>query len=64
MKKCTLKPGQKVPYSGQYEIVDSKGNLTGYEVTLIKGSKTPPTKNTHETLLLVDVTKHKNKNYI
>ena len=64
MKQIILKPGQKVPCSGQYEIIDNKGKKTGFEVTLIKGTKTPPTPKSHEKLLLVDITKHKVKSHL
>lgn len=55
-----LKPGQKVPVSGQYNVVGPRGGKTNLEVTLVKGATTPPTQNSGQTMKLVDKTKHKN----
>jgi hypothetical protein len=50
MAKTTVKPGQKVPESGQYVTPD------GTETTLVKGKPTPQKGQKHT---LVDPTKHK-----
>jgi len=39
----TLKPGQKAPRSGQYEIIGPRGGRTGIERTVTKGEPFPPT---------------------
>lgn len=59
-KPTTYKPGQKAPVSGQYAVVDSKGNKTGTEITATKGEKLPPTQKPGQSFVLVDKTKHKN----
>ncbi len=59
MAKDTLKPGEKVEVSGQYEVIDPNGKKTGQEVTLVKGEPAPPTPKPGETMRLVDRTKHK-----
>ena len=41
MKK-TYKPGEKVPDSGQFEIVGPRGGHTGIERTVTKGEPFPP----------------------
>ena len=48
------KTGQKAPYSGQYQPVGGKT-----EVTLVKGKTVPPTSNGATTFVLVDKTKHR-----
>jgi hypothetical protein len=52
-----LKSGQKVPRSGQYEVVGIKGGKTGDEVTGVKGKILPPTPKPGQTYKLVDPTK-------
>jgi len=37
-----LKPGQEAPFSGQYEIIGSRGGHTGTERTVVKGEPLPP----------------------
>lgn len=54
----TLKPGQKVPISGQYEVIGPRGGKTGHEVTLVKGESAPPTMKAGQKMVLVDKTKH------
>ncbi len=54
-----LKPGQKVPISGQYEVYGPRGGKTGLEVTLVKNEPAPPTRKSGQTMILVDKTKHK-----
>ena len=53
-KTSGLKPGNKVPESGQYK--PSKG---GGEVTGVKGKRLPPSKKPGTKYNLVDPTKHK-----
>ena len=54
-----LKPGEKAPASGQYEIIGPRGGATGNERTVTKGEPLPPTPKSGETYVLVDKTKHK-----
>ena len=57
-----LKPGQKVPVSGQYERVGPRGGSRGgLEVTLVKDEPAPPTPDPNERFILKDATKHKGK---
>jgi hypothetical protein len=49
----TIRPGQKVPTSGQYK------NPSGKEITLIKGKPAPPTRKPGQKFTLVDKTKHR-----
>jgi len=55
------KPGEKVPTSGQWEIVGPRGGRTGKERTLVKGEPFPPTPEPGEEYVLVDPTKHARK---
>ncbi|KKP36221.1 MAG: hypothetical protein UR27_C0025G0008 [Candidatus Peregrinibacteria bacterium GW2011_GWA2_33_10] len=57
MGKQALKPGQKVPRSGQYEIIGSRGGQTGEEITGVKGKILPPTPKPGQKFVLVDPTK-------
>jgi hypothetical protein len=52
-------PGQLVPASGQYAIVDPYGRYTGYEITAVKGEPFPPSQYSGTTYVLVDRTKHR-----
>jgi hypothetical protein len=54
----SLKPGQKAPYSGQYQQVGPRGG-PGKEVTAVKGEPLPPTPAPGVTYKLVDPTKNK-----
>ena len=54
------KPGQKTPVSGQYPVVDKKGNKTGQEVTSVEGKPLPPTPEPGMGYGDPDKTKHKN----
>lgn len=54
-----LKPGQKAPRSGQYEIVGPRGGRTGEERTVVKGEPLPPTIKHGQEYTIVDPTKHK-----
>lgn len=56
-KKSGFKPGQKVPKSGQWQIIDPKGKK-GPERTLVKNEPFPPTPQPNSTYTLVDETKH------
>lgn len=60
-KNDQLKPGNKAPVSGQYEIVGPKGGKTGKEVTSVKGEPLPPTAKPGQGYTLVDPTKHSSK---
>jgi len=51
-------PGQKAPASGQYEIINNKGNRTGVERTATKGEPLPPTPKKGQEYRLADKTKH------
>ena len=59
VKPETLKPGQPVERSGQYEIVGPKGGGTGKERTMAKGETAPPTPEPGQKFRLVDPTKNK-----
>jgi hypothetical protein len=50
--------GQKAPVSGQYEIINNKGNRTGIERTVTKGEPLPPTLKKGQEYRLADKTKH------
>ena len=52
-----LKPGQKAPVSGQYEMIGQRGGKTGIERTVVKGEPLPPTRETGQKYRLVDKTK-------
>ena len=58
-KPIPLKPGQRAPESGQYEILGPRGGETGAERTVVKGEPLPPTPKKGETYILVDPTKTK-----
>lgn len=59
--KKPSKPGQKVPRSGQAEIVGPRGGRTGVERTVVKGEPFPPTPKQGQGYVIVDPTKHKPK---
>jgi hypothetical protein len=54
----TYKPGQKVPRSGQAEIIGPRGGRTGKERTVVKNEPFPPTPEKGQTYKIVDPTKH------
>ena len=54
----SLKPGQKAPASGQYEIVGPRGGATGQERTVVKGEPLPPTPKSSQGYVIVDRTKN------
>ncbi|WP_144498075.1 hypothetical protein [Bacillus paralicheniformis] len=56
-----LRPGDKSPVSGQYEVVGPRGGSRNREITSVKGKPLPPTQNPNESYRLVDRTKHKKK---
>jgi len=54
-----LKPGQKAPFSGQYEIVGPRGGKTGKEVTVVKREPMPPTPKAGQRYEMNDPTNNK-----
>lgn len=58
--KNLLRPGQKAPASGQYELVGPRGGSKGREVTVVRNEPLPPTPESGLKYKLVDKTKHKN----
>jgi hypothetical protein len=54
-----LKPGEKAPRSGQYEIIGPRGGRTGEERTVTRGEPLPPTPEKGQGYQIVDPTKHK-----
>lgn len=57
-RKTTLKPGQKAPRSGQYQIIGPRGGK-GAERTVTRGEPMPPTPSAGSKYRLVDPTRHK-----
>ncbi|PZR73275.1 MAG: hypothetical protein DI537_46815 [Stutzerimonas stutzeri] len=53
-----LRPGQRAPRSGQYQIVGPRGGH-GPERTVVRGEPLPPTPSAGSTYTLVDPTKTK-----
>ncbi len=53
-----FKPGDRVPCSGQAEIIGQKGGKTGVERTIVKGEPFPPTPQSGQSYKIVDKTKH------
>ena len=39
----TYKPGMKSPFSGEAQVIGSRGGKTGHEVTVDRNEKFPPT---------------------
>jgi hypothetical protein len=58
MASNTLKPGQKAPCSGQYEITGPRGGRTGIERTVTRGEPLPPPLQSGQRYRLTDPTKH------
>ena len=56
-----LRPGQRAPRSGQYEVVGPRGGQTGQEVTSVRLKPLPPTPKPGQSYVLVDPTKHRTK---
>jgi hypothetical protein len=52
------KPGEKVPTSGQAEIVGPRGGRTGVERTVVRGEPFPPTPEKGQGYIITDPTKH------
>lgn len=59
--KGPFKPGERVPRSGQAEIVGPRGGGTGEERTVVEGEPFPPTPEPGQRFVIVDLTKHKGK---
>lgn len=57
MRTKILKPGEKVPVSGQYEEIGPRGGWIGKEITGVKGKRLPPP-HSGVAYKLVDRTKH------
>lgn len=55
------KPGERVPRSGQWEIVGPRGGRTGREVTATRGEPFPPTPKRRQRFIIVDPTRHKSR---
>lgn len=53
-----LKPGEKVPVSGQYGVIGSRGGILN-EVTVVKGESMPLTQKAGQTYVLNDPTNNK-----
>jgi len=54
-----LRPGQRAPASGQYEIVNRRGTPTGAERTVVRDEPMPPTPRQGWGFVLVDRTQTK-----
>lgn len=57
-KTSGLKPGDKAPQSGQYQIIGPRGGK-GPERTVVRREPLPPTPAPGSTYRLVDPTRHK-----
>ena len=57
--KRPMKPGEKAPASGQYEIVGPRGGGTGEERTVVKDEPLPPTPRPHQGYKIADRTRNK-----
>lgn len=57
-KTSGLKPGQRAPVSGQYQIRGPRGGM-GPERTVVRKEPLPPTPSANSTYTLVDRTKTK-----
>lgn len=53
------KPGDKVPHSGQAEIIGTRGGNTGNERTVVRGEPFPPTPKSGQSFKIVDKTHHR-----
>jgi hypothetical protein len=53
-----LKPGEKAPASGQYEIVGPRGGRTGEERTVVRREPLPPTPKPGQGYKITDRTKN------
>jgi hypothetical protein len=53
-----LKPGEKAPASGQYEIIGPRGGGSGEERTAVRGETLPPTPKPGQGYRIVDRTRN------
>ncbi len=53
-----LKPGEKAPASGQYEILGPRGGKTGEERTVVRNEPLPPTPEPGQKYRMADRTKN------
>jgi hypothetical protein len=58
MSSKSLKPGQKAPVSGQYEVIGPRGGRTGTERTVVRGEPLPPTPASGQGYRVADPTKN------
>jgi len=58
-RKQILRPGERAPESGQYELVGPRGGKTGREGTAVADKPLPPTPGPGMGYVLADKTKHK-----
>jgi hypothetical protein len=64
MSRTIYTPGQRVPVSGQYGVVNSAGHFLGREVTCVRGEPFPPTRGYPEYgYVLRDATVHQYSRY-
>jgi len=61
MKGKQLRPGERVPDSGQYRLRGPRGGDQDREATLVHGKRAPATPRPGMTWALVDKTKHKTR---
>jgi hypothetical protein len=54
----SMKPGEKAPVSGQYEIVGPRGGKTGEERTVVRHEPLPPTPEKGQSYVIADRTKN------
>lgn len=59
MSTTIYRPGQRVPTSGQYAVVNSSGYRVGREVTCVRGEGFPPTHFGEYGYRLADATQHR-----
>ena len=55
----TYRPGERVPASGQAEIIGPRGGKSGEERTVVRGKIFPPTPEPGQGYKIVDRTKNK-----
>ena len=56
-----LRPGERAPRSGQYEIIGPRGGRTGDERTVTRQEPLPPTPKPGQRYEIVDPTRHGDK---
>ncbi len=60
LNRTIYRPGQIVPVSGQYGVVDVYGSYLGRQITSVRGEKFPPTHTAREHgYVLQDTTVHR-----